>query len=58
MKRITRDIEEDMSDIIDDEDEDMYFCFGRIVRRMNRREYRLLSDRLDRRSMSKLGAGR
>lgn len=58
MKRISRDIEEDVGDIIDDEDEDMYFCFGRIVWRMDRREYRLLSDRLDRRSMSKLGASR
>lgn len=58
MERISRDIKEDVSDIIDDEDEDMYFCFGRIVRSVDRREYRLLSDCLDRRSMRELRPGR
>ena len=52
VKRITRDIEHDMSDIIDDKDEDMYFYRIRIVRSMERREDRFLADRLYRRSIT------
>lgn len=50
MERISRDIEEDMGDIIDDEDEDMDLDRVSIVRSMERREDRFLSDRLDSRS--------
>ena len=50
MERISRDIQEDMGDIIDDEDEDMDLDRVSIVRGMERREDRFLSDRLDGRS--------
>ena len=53
MKRVTCDIEHDMSDIIDDEDEDVDFYRIRIVRSMERREDRFLTDRLDRRNARK-----
>lgn len=52
MKRISRDIEHDMSNIIDDEYEDMDFDGVSIVRSMECGEYRLLCDWLDRRGIT------
>ena len=49
MQGITSHIEEDMCDIIDDEDEDMDLRITRIVWSYECREYRILSDTLDRR---------
>jgi hypothetical protein len=50
MEWISCYIEEDSCDIIDDEDEDVNLDRIGIVRGMERREDRFLSDRLDRRS--------
>jgi hypothetical protein len=47
MEWITSDIEEDMSDIIDDEDEYMYLDTARRIGGRESREYRFLSDTLD-----------
>ena len=51
MQSITRDIEHDTCDIIDDEDEDMDLYGVRMVRGVECGVYRLLSDSLDRGSM-------
>ncbi len=50
MERISCDIEEDVGDIVDDEDENMDLDRIGIVRSMESREDRFLSDRLDGRS--------